>query len=94
MKANKEKIHSLFKQIYGLKSRNVKQGHGSFVTMDFGDKDIFPTIKTNKGIKKLKRGEWYFWITSSWHLTLFNCRIHVVSTKDDYSRFGCNRRYS
>jgi len=69
MKVNKEMIYKFFKQLYGLKIRNIKQGHGSFVEMDFGDKDIFISIKTNKGVEKLKRGEWHLWITMcSWRI--------------------------
>ncbi|NGX32166.1 MAG: hypothetical protein K1060chlam4_00207 [Candidatus Anoxychlamydiales bacterium] len=63
-----KKIKKIFKQMIGLRVRNVKQGHGSFLTMDFGE-DIYPKLETNKGIKILKRGEWYLWIhMCSWRI--------------------------
>lgn len=68
MKSNVEIINSYFKQIYGLKVRNIKQGHGSFLTMEFG-KDLKYEVKVQGKIEKEKRGEWYFWIyMSAWRI--------------------------
>ncbi len=68
MKSNIEIINNYFKQIYGLKVRNIKQGHGSFLTMEFG-KDLEYERKVRGKIEKEKRGEWYFWIyMSAWRI--------------------------
>jgi len=48
-------------KIQGLKAYNIKLGHGSFLTMDFGE-PIEINVKTKKGIEKFTRGEWHFWI--------------------------------
>ncbi len=68
MKSNIEIIDYYFKQICGLKVRNLKQGHGSFLTMEFG-KDLEYEIKIREKIEKEKRGEWYFWIyMNAWRI--------------------------
>lgn len=48
-------------KIQGLKAYNVKLGHGSFLTIDFGD-PMEINVKTKKGMEKFTRGEWHFWI--------------------------------
>ena len=54
-------LKNILNKIQGLKSYNVKLGHGSFLTIDFGE-PLEIDIKTNKGIEKFTRGEWHFWI--------------------------------
>ena len=48
-------------KIQGLKAYNVKLGHGSFLTIDFGE-PIEIKVQTKKGIEKFTRGEWHLWI--------------------------------
>ena len=63
-----KRINKFFKQMIGLRVRNVKQGHGSFLTMEFG-KEFEYEIKVHGKIEKEKRGEWYFWIyMSAWRI--------------------------
>lgn len=68
MKSKEKMIYEFFEQIYGLKVRNLKQGHGSFLTMEFG-KDLEYETKIRGKIEKEKRGEWYFWIyMNAWRI--------------------------
>ncbi len=68
MKAKKELIYKHFKQMYGLKAKNVKQGHGSFITMEFG-KELEFEITIRGKVERETRGEWYFWIQMcSWRI--------------------------
>lgn len=67
MSSQKEKGNStqllkdILSRIQGLKSYNIKLGHGSFLTIDFGE-PIEINVKTKKGIEKFTRGEWHLWI--------------------------------
>ena len=68
MKSNEEMIDTFFTQIKGLKARNVKQGHGSFITMEFG-KELECEITIRGKVERETRGEWYFWIQMcSWRI--------------------------
>jgi hypothetical protein len=68
MNTNEHKILFFFEKIYDLKVRNIKQGHGSFLTMEFGKELEYEIIEYEK-IKKERRGEWYFWIQMcSWRI--------------------------
>ena len=79
MKDGKQISTNLFSQFCGEKVRNVKLGHGSFITMDFGC-DVTVEVKTNRGIKKSTRGEWHLWIyMCAWRLD-----------KDDIPLIGAN----
>src|SRR5947207_500299 len=51
----------LLQKIKGLKPIRVKQGHGSFITIDFG-RDFSEEIKTRNGIKIRHFGEWRLWV--------------------------------
>ena len=68
MKQNRKMAYNLLNKIVGLKARNVKQGHGSFISLEFGkDIEYESIIKGKKEIKK--RGEWYLWVTMcSWRI--------------------------
>jgi len=79
MKDGKQIATNLFSQFCGEKARNIKLGHGSFITMDFGD-DVTVEVKTNRGIRKSTRGEWHLWIyMCAWRLD-----------KDDLPLVGAN----
>jgi hypothetical protein len=56
-----ELIRDLFKQIKGLKPTRAKQGHGSFITIDFG-RDLSEEVKTRSGTKTRYYGEWRLWV--------------------------------
>lgn len=56
-----ELASNLFKNIKGVKPTRAKQGHGSFITIDFG-RDFSEEIKTRAGIKIRHYGEWRLWI--------------------------------
>ncbi len=54
-------VRSLFEKIKEMKARNVQLGHGSFLTIDFGE-DILVKVKTRQGVKEFNRGEWHLWV--------------------------------
>jgi hypothetical protein len=54
-------LRDITNKVNGLKAYNVKLGHGSFLTIDFG-KPIEISVKTKKGIEKFTRGEWHLWV--------------------------------
>ena len=56
MKLKKEMIYKFFKQTYGLKAENVKQGHGSFIAMEFG-KDLEFDVTIRGKVERKRRGE-------------------------------------
>ncbi len=56
-----ELASNLFKNIKGLKPTRAKQGHGSFITIDFG-RDFSEEIKTRAGLKIRHYGEWRLWV--------------------------------
>jgi len=61
--------NELFFQLVGEKTRNVKLGYGSFITIDFG-KETTVEVRTNKGLSRSVRGEWHLWIMmSAWRLS-------------------------
>ncbi len=53
--------NELLFQFVGEKARNVKLGHGSFVTIDFG-RDTTVEVRTRKGVSWSVRGEWHLWV--------------------------------
>ena len=53
-------MSSLIKPLEGNSARNVKLGHGSFITIDFGENRAIE-ISTKKGIIHRFRGEWHLW---------------------------------
>ncbi len=60
--------NELLLQFVGEKARNVKLGHGSFITIDFG-KDTTVEVQTRKGVSESVRGEWHLWVVmSAWRL--------------------------
>ncbi|MDE3045720.1 MAG: hypothetical protein KGJ02_03655 [Verrucomicrobiota bacterium] len=61
MKNGTQLASSLFEKILETKPTRVKQGYGSFITMDFG-KDIAKPLKTRTGVKIQYFGEWHLWI--------------------------------
>lgn len=56
-----ELASNLFKNIKGMKPTRAKQGHGSFITIDFG-RDFSEELKTRTGTKIRHYGEWRLWI--------------------------------
>lgn len=54
-------IHDLVKPLQGHAAHNIKLGHGSFLTINFGKNRIIE-VPTNKGIVQRVRGEWYLWV--------------------------------
>ena len=61
MNSGKELAESLFQKIIGIKPTRVKQGHGSFITIDFGH-DIPEQVKTRNGLITKYFGEWHLWV--------------------------------
>ena len=61
MSNGQEVAKTLFQKIVGTKPTRVKQGHGSFITMDFG-RDIQEQVKTRNGMVTKCFGEWHLWI--------------------------------
>lgn len=61
MRKSKIFAKAVFSKVAGLKTRNVKQGHGSFITMEFG-KDVEFIRKIKGKLIKNVRGEWYFFV--------------------------------
>jgi hypothetical protein len=60
--------NELFFQFVGERARNVKLGHGSFITIDFG-KETTVEVRVKKGVSRSVRGEWHLWIMmSDWRL--------------------------
>ncbi len=63
MSDKKEMIDRELSKILDLKLENISLGHGSFLTLDFGEK-----IKIRKD-SDLMRGEWHLWIyMCSWRI--------------------------
>ena len=56
-----ELANNLFQKIKGLKPIRAKQGHGSFITLDFG-RELSEEINTRAGIKIRYYGEWRLWV--------------------------------
>ena len=67
-KNGKNKLEGLFSQFLGKPARNVKLGHGSFITIDFGKNlTLKETIKGKE--RTYTQGEWHLWIImSAWRL--------------------------
>jgi hypothetical protein len=64
--------------IFGLPARNVMLGHGSFITMGFGEDKEFDVMIRGK-ITKETRPEWFLWIMmGGWRVD-----------KDDQPFCGC-----
>jgi hypothetical protein len=65
----KEKIiYKLFQQIYNLAAKKAKKGHGSSLTIEFGN-ELEYEIKLRGKLEKKKRREWQFWIyMSAWRI--------------------------
>ncbi len=65
---NKKFVESLFSNILSLKTRDVRLGHGSFITMGFG-KDISYEIVIRREKQTKFRPEWFLWVyMCSWEL--------------------------
>ena len=58
---NNLSVETEFKKIVNLKARNITLGHGSFLTIDFGE-DIKEEHKTKGQSKVYTRGEWFLWL--------------------------------
>lgn len=73
-------VEKLFGEIIGLKPSRVKTGHGSFLTLDFGQ--LIPSeVKTRSVIKTTYFGEWYLWVyMCAWRIDRNN---HPVVGSDD-----------
>lgn len=76
-----KRIEQNFKKIISLKVRDVKLGHGSFLTMGFG-KDLSVEVFIRNEKKITKRPEWYFWIYMCfWEIKISN--EHLIGSDDD-----------
>jgi hypothetical protein len=57
-----ELVKDLFKKLKGIKPTRAVQGHGSFITIDFG-RDLSEQVKTRSGPPKTwYYGEWRLWV--------------------------------
>ena len=72
-------IRNLFTELYGIPSWNVKKGHGSFLTFEFGD----PSIDIGKiyeasqpfGFKYQCRPAY---VHGAWHLWIYMCEWNIL----------------
>ena len=82
--SNKQLILQTTKNLIGLKARDVELGHGSFITMGFGNNlEYTMTIRGKSEIQS--RPEWYLWIQhGDWELHLNESGEDLVcSARDD-----------
>jgi len=66
------KLEEAFDGLLGVPSWNVKQGHGSFLTFEFGQPSLvidevrhhetYPTFPATRSRLVTPRGEWHLWI--------------------------------
>jgi len=56
-----ELASNIFTKLKGIKPTRAIQGHGSFITIDFG-RDFSEEMKTRTGIKIRHYGEWRLWV--------------------------------
>lgn len=77
---NKKLIESIFDNIISLEARNVKLGHGSFITLGFGKDIAFEiTVRQKKEINH--KPEWDLWVYMCfWELKMNN---EIVACSDD-----------
>lgn len=82
--SDKQLILETTKNLIGLKARDVKLGHGSFITMGFGNDIEYPmTIRGKSETKSCP--EWLLWIQhGDWELHLNESGADIVcSARDD-----------
>ena len=79
-------VQNILNEMKGLKTRNVQLGHGSFLTIDFGQ-DLLIRIKTNHGIEEFKRGEWHLWTyICAWRLDIKG--IPIIGSEDERKKIA------
>jgi hypothetical protein len=61
MNSGTELATDLFKKINGIIPTRAIQGHGSFITIDFGQ-DFSEQMNTRSGPKTRFYGEWRLWV--------------------------------
>jgi hypothetical protein len=72
-----ELANDLFKRIKGIKPTRAIQGHGSFITIDFG-RDLSEQVKTRSGPPKT----WYY---GEWRLWIYMCAWRIDVNKKPYA---------
>jgi len=79
----KKLVLETIKDCIGLRARDVKLGHGSFLTMGFGnDIEYSMTIRGKSEI--IIRPEWYLWIQSdNWEIHLSETGVDVLCSSRD-----------
>ena len=81
--SNKKLVLETIKNLIGLKAHDVKLGHGSFLTMGFGN-IIENTLIIRGKNQKTSRAEWYLWIQSnSWELHRNESGIDIICSSSD-----------
>lgn len=55
-------IENEFSKIYGIPAWNVKKGHGSFLTFEFGQPKLIISERKSKKRDIFISGEWHFWV--------------------------------
>lgn len=85
-KIQKEILPSFFKQLIGLPSWNVRQGHGSFLTLDFGEPSLEirePNLNAKSAVFHRRRvtviGSYHIWIEQCNWLIKNEGKIHADS---------------
>ena len=82
-----------FRKLYGMPCWNVKQGYGSFLTLEFGEPHLVvreprtPTRKTSKRVREslarrlvYLRGDWHLWIyCCDW--AIYDRRQQIVTSE-------------
>ena len=80
---HKKLVLETVKDLIGLKARDVRLGHGSFITMGFGN-DIEYTMTIRKKKVTETRAEWYLWIQHGyWELHLNETGADIVCNAED-----------
>jgi hypothetical protein len=80
MQSNNRIFSDIFKKFQNEKARNVRLGHGSFITIEFGNVITIQSQIRGKTVSR-KRREWLFWIyMSAWRLD--NSQKVLVGSND------------
>lgn len=70
-----------------MQPTRVKQGHGSFITFDFG-RDVTRQVKTRNGIITSHFGEWHLWVyMCAWRID--KTKIPVVGCEATREKISC-----
>ncbi len=81
-----ERSKDILDGLLGFKVFDVKLGHGSFITMDFG-MPIEVQVETSKGSRVFVRGEWHLWVyMCAWRIDRGGCPL--VGSEDSREKIS------